>query len=643
MGRAYILELARLANTVAISYDADVKPLVSLLSPFATCNLILVGSGGSFTAATFGAALHEEYTGYLAKAVTPLEAVAGPDTTNTAALLLSARGSNPDILRAFQVVRLKYPIAAICATADNALLQRISKGGGNGYGFSVPGGKDGFLATNSMIATVVLLIRAYETLMELPAANLHDLGKEPVWFRNSETNTYNKVRELANMDTLIALSSGWGWPAAVDIESKFSETGLGNVLLSDYRNFAHGRHNWLRRRGETTAIISLEDSANTKLAEEVLSFVPDEVKVCRLISQYEGPVASVDLMSQVLYLTGLVGEAVGIDPGRPPVAIYGRRMYRNGFRVNESRSTRETWIERKANAIGILPYGDRKFLGDALDRFLEELRQANFQAIITDYDGTLCNPSERFTGPKDEVFALLINLLRKGLILGIATGRGGSAYEAMHGAIPKDLWGNVLLGLYNGAVVVSLTEEPSDIANNDSSRLSQALETLNPLISRLPIRVSHNEYQLSLIPTRPISLERLRRSVMELLHDIIPPNFVRESSHSVDIISRPNCKESVLREVEKRVHDIDLSSATLCIGDIGDWGGNDFDLLHNRLSLSVDRISANLGTCWNLGPPGSRGVTTAVRYFQALKPTSHGFRFDVDSLLKSGLSRGVRQ
>ena len=155
MGRAYVTELKRLKQTVGFAFDADIQPLAALLVELVTRNLIFVGSGGSYTAATFAAALHEQYTGRLTKALTPLEAVHRPSTNNTAAVLISARGSNPDIIKAFHSLRFKEPIAAICANERSTLLRQINDSGiGIGYGFTVPGGKDGFLATNSLLATL---------------------------------------------------------------------------------------------------------------------------------------------------------------------------------------------------------------------------------------------------------------------------------------------------------------------------------------------------------------------------------------------------------------------------------------------------------------------------------------------------------
>ena len=168
MGRAYALELQRLKRTVEFACDADVRSLATLLADLVPRNLIFVGSGGSFTAAAFAAALHEQYTGQLTKAVTPLEAATRPPTTNTASVLISARGSNPDIIGAFQALRFKEPIAAICASERNALLRLIDESGaGIGYGF---------LATNSLVATLILLVRSYEFIFGMPELDLRGIG-----------------------------------------------------------------------------------------------------------------------------------------------------------------------------------------------------------------------------------------------------------------------------------------------------------------------------------------------------------------------------------------------------------------------------------------------------------------------------------
>ena len=164
-------------------------------------------------------------------------------------------------------------------------------------------------------------------------------------------------------------------------------------------------------------------------------------------------------------------------------------------------------------------------------------------------------------------------------------------------------------------------------------------ETLQTLIDRLPVRVLRNTNQLSLVPTTPLNLDNLRRSVIELLGNVIPPNYVHRSAHSVDILNAHNSKAQIPQEIQRLLGV--TGNEVLRIGDLGDWGGNDFDLLNEGLSLSVDRVSSRLDTCWNLGAPGSKGITTTMQYLHALCPADGAFEVRVHFL---GLpaKRGIR-
>ena len=57
-----------------------------------------------------------------------------------------------------------------------------------------------------------------------------------------------------------------------DLESKFTEAALGHLQIADYRNFAHGRHHWLAKRSETSAIlafIALRRIASSPIARSI--------------------------------------------------------------------------------------------------------------------------------------------------------------------------------------------------------------------------------------------------------------------------------------------------------------------------------------------------------------------------------------
>ena len=175
MGKAYQRELKQIPATISWALKQDISDLRhTLLQEFAGCNLLAVGSGGSLVAASFATLLHESFTGRLAKPATPLEAMTRPITRDTATLLLSAGGANPDIRQAAKILpTLGYEtISALCTRMGSPLGLILKDHGGSMHEFPLPSGRDGFLATNSLIATLVLLYRAMS-----PTASTY--GQEP--------------------------------------------------------------------------------------------------------------------------------------------------------------------------------------------------------------------------------------------------------------------------------------------------------------------------------------------------------------------------------------------------------------------------------------------------------------------------------
>ena len=57
----------------------------------------------------------------------------------------------------------------------------------------------------------------------------------------------------------------------------------------------------------------------------------------------------------------------------------------------------------------------------------------------------------------------------------------------------------------------------------------------------------------------------------------------------------------------------------LCIGDKGEWPGNDFELLSSRYSLSVDEVSSDPDTCWNIASLGIKNSDATYEYLRRLQ------------------------
>jgi len=99
-----------------------------------------------------------------------------------------------------------------------------------------------------------------------------------------------------------------------------------------------------------------------------------------------------------------------------------------------------------------------------------------------------------------------------------------------------------------------------------------------------------------------------------------------ESSHSIDIILRPQVsKLNILQHCLNICERKGLATNIVCIGDKGRYPGNDYELLATEYSLSVDEVSSDPDTCWNLSELGYKGKLSCLTYLNSAKFTESHF------------------
>ncbi len=634
MGKTYATELSLLSDTYAWALETPIESLVAAVSASSHLPLLAVGSGGSFSGAHLACSLHQRHTGMVSKPVTPLELVSSPIRIRSlSVMILSAGGSNADIISALENVISREPRRCLVLCLKNgSALSRLAKS----YRFvdvpdlNPPTVKDGFLATNSLLAFAVLLVRAFSCAFssneKLPP-DFDSLLADGQANRDYIEDLRARCDLLWKRETLVVLYGPSVATAALDLESKFSEAALGNTQLADFRNFAHGRHHWLAKRPSKTGVLAIFTEDERNLAEKTLRLIPSTVPIARICLANVGTTASIAALVAILHLVGAAGERHGIDPGRPGVPAFGRRIYglRTLHALNRVVSRGQIAIARKleCDVHELRDRQDLAFWQGAYRRFVDKLAKATFGAVLLDYDGTLCDKDDRFSGPRDEVARELTGLLHRGIVLGIATGRGDSARTDLQKVLPRHLWDNVLLGYYNGSYLGRLSND----FNPDSSgtpadslkSIADALST-HPIISYLTeCKLGHN--QVSVRPLSPIGEELVWRLVQQLaqIHGLA----ALRSSHSIDVLPPEVSKRSLLNRVCSILPE---GRSVLSIGDKGQWPGNDFDLLNTPYSLSVDEVSADPDTCWNIAPPGHRGVQALLDYLACVQLRDRRFR-----------------
>ena len=519
--------------------------------------------------------------------------------------MLSASGRNKDVLAAARAaVKAEVrSLGSVSTRSKNPLAREVSAYA-RGFAFArqIPSGKDGFLATNSLLATLVLLARGYR--VELESLCTSPNVPEP--------------SEVKDRRSVIVLHAGWSSPIATDFESRLHESTLLNVQIADYRNFGHGRHLWLSRRGKETAVLALVTPEIASFAERILRVVPEDIPVLRFATQTAGPSACIELLCAALHWTGLLGELQSFDPGRPHVPTFGRRLFH--VRPPKGREDLVPPVERKLGRLRVEASALRHTYDQALRRFRRTLSAAEIGAVALDYDGTLCATHERFDPLPAEMAEACTRLLGMGLLLGVATGRGKSVRESLRAALPSEWWGSVVIGYYNGSDVAPLAsvEVPDKSRSEDDAiKTIRALLADDPIISELAeFEVRPSQITVSPSPGSPCA------DLYAYLLDLIQctPTAVRllRSGHSIDILPVEVSKLRVVQRLEEMVS----PRSVLCVGDRGAWPGNDSHLLSHGLSLSVEHVSAALESCWNLAPPGVLGPRATLRYLNAITDSS---------------------
>lgn len=622
MGKPFANELRLLPETIKWARDLDLKCLSEIISKY-NHPVYIVGSGGSFSACVYAADLLTS-KGIFAKAVTPLELFyARPTIRKSNLIFISASGRNTDILFAFKKAIESEPISIIniCMRKKTKLTSLSSSYSCcTNFEFDPPAGKDGFLATNSLVTYFVILYKAI-TNKQIKEISL----------QNNNTPYLDFINKISSNTCFTILYGSYHHSIAVDIESKFSEAGLAPSLLSDYRHFAHGRHQWFDKRKDS-AIIAITCQDDKKLCEKTLDLLPINIPKLILDTSLEDFEGTIELLLQSMELIRQYGIKQGIDPGKPGVPEYGSKIYhlRYGNLIpDKTLLIQDIAIARKAKVDRVTDL-DSKTLNEWRNHYIEFIKKISttkFGSLIFDYDGTLCSPANRFNGMGHEISSMLINFIKEGFVVGVISGRGQSLRKDLEKTFKDqpDLMKNVLIGYYNGSDIAPLTDESHPIK---TGLMYPSLKILMDRIIKIGVYVEANPNQLTFGSSTTHEWGKLREILLNemMLLDLNDITMV-ESSHSIDIIPRRIAsKNNIIIHCQKLCASLNLSTKVLCIGDKGQWPGNDYQLLANEFSLSVGEVSSSFQTGWNICPPSVRDESAVAYIFKKIAIQKGGFK-----------------
>lgn len=608
MGKNYRKELDMLPEIYWKAKDADCHEIVTFLDKYKDETFLGIGSGGSFSVAKIF-----EYmctvSGRMCKSITPLElGYYNKQLRQSATILFTAGGRNNDSRNAYKYLVAHEPEGVLtCCMKVNSLVEKMQRENLHNYffGYQMPVAKDGYLAVESTISAMTILANAFSESTCLP---FFSLSSNVEWLNGHIELPV--LEQVLLKESIIVLHGGITTPVAIDLESKFSEVSLGNIQLVDFRNFAHGRHYWLCDREKSTGIIALIGGKQEKIAMSTLEMAPNMIPILKIKCDDSTIMGMFEAFHYIFEMVGYAGVLRGVDPGRPKVPEFGKKMYHINYNINAKKENIYHYAaERKLTAGFNVELQKCIVQAKQSEQFL---KQKIFKGIIFDYDGTLHN-KEKYTDIEDKIFSYVNSLLEVGVKIGIATGRGKSVRQELQKIVNPQYWNRVVIAYYNGGCLGTLddTKQPDksccDIPR-EFLEIRDFLEKnmLNEIVNVEGIKDS-NPYQLTVLEGKDSAYFEVVKNYVRSMSGI----KLIHSSHSIDIIPVTTSKNNIF--YWKEWENISQTEF-LRIGDSGQYGGNDFEMLQSEYGLSVDYVSAAPNTCWNFAKPGMRNLEATLYY-----------------------------
>ena len=633
-------KLADLPETLRLVLSEDHERLAHAFRETGDRAALAVGSGGSAVTAAYFERCRETLFGGVTKVVTPMEFTVGvSDLADVDVWLFSAGADNPDFRAALHAALVRR------ARRVNVLTRRINAAEVLGLGelpnvlvhvVPVADEKDGFLATHSLISSISALLIGSDIVSNdsvFDLAEVFSASALPELSRDCRQTASDQFDALRLDSTLLIIADPQIAPVASLIETSIWEASICSVQLTDFRNFAHGRHTWLEHHPEKTIVLALTGHDTERLWEQTNLLLPSHIRRVNMGFGNCGRCRNALGIVRGLVCIEAMGRAVGIDPGKPGMADFGRPLYKNDSLAQLSlrlgpavRQKRCAILERDDPSCskGGIHAADRERLA--------RLSAAPIGGIVLDYDGTIVATDKRRSPPAWALVNELKRLHGLGVRLAIATGRGGSAGEMLRKVLPTDMHPHILMGYYNGGYMKQLNV---DIRQEPPEESLEIVQTAAWLASRTdlfsePVSVEHNRVQISIRLDNISDVNRFRREIETCKPIASGVVRVTRSGHSFDLIPTGSSKTNV---ADRLAGDLANDGVVLRVGDQGSRDGNDNEFLTHPYGISVKDVCGRDDGCWSLFGTNLVGPDALLRLLKALKPSVYGqVHIDIEKL-----------
>lgn len=289
--------------------------------------ICMIGTGGSFTAAYYAAeVINQCHNTSKAIAYHPRDALIDGLNKVNAVFLFSYSGNTKDILTVYSMcIRNSIPVYLVTKKHYSSLPE-LNGATIISYSNSTSDAKErGFL---SMAGTLIPMCIFTEAFFAQSYSPFHKFLEERFIAQNEEYATGIGIAVPATsrftVDVFYEKSSIC---AALDLESKFIESGVGRVVLHEKKDFSHGRFNILERM-PPDFIVYLEGQQGqySKKLKEYLN--RRSIPTVFIKTQFSGVLGQLDLMIAIQFFLNALSKQIDYDMSKPGYPEDAMLLYR---------------------------------------------------------------------------------------------------------------------------------------------------------------------------------------------------------------------------------------------------------------------------------------------------------------------------
>ena len=187
---------------------------------------------------------------------------------------------------------------------------------GSALSFDIPGPRphDGFVSVGTPLQFFALLCKAFNPGGDL--GKFAEMPRNPFRLERNDGSPLD-LRELRGISSFVILHGSWGRPVALNLEGKLVESGLSTAIVTDFRNYCHGRFIFTSNHLEDSAVVLLVSPRERDIVTRTRAFLPPTSKLVIIETGHDAPEAALDLLIRSTEFYHSVCTICGVDPESP--------------------------------------------------------------------------------------------------------------------------------------------------------------------------------------------------------------------------------------------------------------------------------------------------------------------------------------